>query len=162
VEPAIAAVRVAGQPVEDLFREVAPRLWHTVLAYAGGRRDIADDAVSEAFARAIEHGGVVRNPAPWLYRVALNIAARELKRGARLTPLDGVDESGPTIEQGGVAEMLQSLSPGQRAAVYLHYQEDLPIKEVARLMGTSVAVVKVHLYRGRARLRASLGGEDDA
>jgi DNA-directed RNA polymerase specialized sigma24 family protein len=76
VKPAIAAAAlVAGRPVEDLFRELAPRLWHTVLAYAGGRRDIADDAVSEAFARAIEHGADVRNPAHWLYRVALNIAS---------------------------------------------------------------------------------------
>jgi RNA polymerase sigma-70 factor (ECF subfamily) len=162
VEPVIAATRVAGRPVEDLFREFAPRLWHTVLAYAGGRRDIADDAVSEAFARAIEHGGVVRNPGPWLYRVALNIAARELRRSARLAPLDGVDRPVSGGDQGGVADLLRSLSPGQRAAVYLHYQEDVPIKEIARLMGTSAAVVKVHLYRGRARLRASLGGEEDA
>ena len=162
MEPAIAAMHVAGRPVEDLFREVAPRLWHTVLAYSGGRRDIADDAVSEAFARAIEHHGVIRNPAPWLYRVALNIAARELKRGARFGELDGVDVAVPTIEEGGVTDLLRPVSPGQRAALYLHYQEDLPIKEVARLMGTSVAVVKVHLYRGRARLRASFGGKDDA
>jgi DNA-directed RNA polymerase specialized sigma24 family protein len=37
--------------------------------------------------------------------------------------------------------------------VFLHYQADLPVQEVARLMGTSSAAVKVHLHRGRTRDR---------
>jgi len=47
---------------------------------------------------------------------------------------------------------LRQLSPKQRGAVYLHYQVDLPTDEVARLMGTSPAAVRVHLMRGRRRL----------
>jgi hypothetical protein len=64
--------------------------------------------------------------------VALNSAARELKRGGRLAPLDRVDEAGVPAEPDAVWEMLQSLSPGQRAAIYLHYQEDLPVRDVPR------------------------------
>jgi len=44
--------------------------------------------------------------------------------------------------------------------VYLHYQADLPVREVAQAMGTSVAAVKVHLHRGRTRLRTMLGTEE--
>jgi RNA polymerase sigma-70 factor (ECF subfamily) len=55
---------------------------------------------------------------------------------------------------------LRHLSPAQRAAVYLHYQADLPVREVARLTGTSSASVKVHLSRGRKRL-AEMLGEDE-
>jgi DNA-directed RNA polymerase specialized sigma24 family protein len=47
--------------------------------------------------------------------------------------------------------------PGQRAAVYLHYQADLPVREIAGLMGTSAATVKVQLSRGRRRLAQILG-----
>jgi RNA polymerase sigma-70 factor (ECF subfamily) len=60
-----------------------------------------------------------------------------------------------------VFEALRELSPGQRAAVFLRYQADLPVAEVARLMGTSAAVVRVQLMRGRRRL-ATLLGDDDA
>lgn len=151
----------AVTPIEDLYRREASRLWHTVLAMAGGRRDIADDAVAEAFARAIEHEGRIRKPEPWLYRVALNIAKRELKRGARQMPLDGVDVVGEEPEPREPIGALGRLSPGQRAALYLHYEEDLPVRDVARLMGTSPAVVKVHLSRGRKRLRELLGGDVD-
>ncbi|HZB02599.1 MAG TPA: sigma-70 region 4 domain-containing protein, partial [Actinomycetota bacterium] len=61
----------------------------------------------------------------------------------------------------GALRRLRTLSPGQRAAVFLRYQADLPVAEVARLMGTSSAVVRVHLMRGRRRL-AELLGDDDA
>jgi len=54
----------------------------------------------------------------------------------------------------------RQLSPSQRAAVYLYYRADLPVREVASVMGTSVAAVKVHLHRGRKRLRELLGTEE--
>ena len=55
---------------------------------------------------------------------------------------------------------LRQLSPAQRAAVVLHYEADLPVQEVARRMGTSAGAVKVHLFRGRRRLRELLGEEE--
>ena len=56
-------------------------------------------------------------------------------------------------------DALAQLPPGQRAALFLHYQADLPTREVARLMGTSAAVVRVHLMRGRRRLAELLKEE---
>jgi RNA polymerase sigma-70 factor, ECF subfamily len=55
---------------------------------------------------------------------------------------------------------LRRLPPTQRAAVYLHYQADLPVREVARLLGTNGPAVRVRLMRGRRRL-AELLGEDE-
>ena len=57
-------------------------------------------------------------------------------------------------------QALRQLSPAQRAAVVLHYEADLSVQEVAQRMGTSVGAVKVHLFRGRRRLRELLGAEE--
>jgi DNA-directed RNA polymerase specialized sigma24 family protein len=57
-----------GWDLEAVYREQGPTLWRSLFAYTGGRRDIADDAVAEAFARAIAHASVIRDPVPWLYR----------------------------------------------------------------------------------------------
>ncbi len=59
---------------------------------------------------------------------------------------------------------LRALSPKQRAAVILRYEADLATDEVAKRMGVSAATVRVHIHRGRAKLRALLGTEevDDA
>lgn len=78
-----------------------------------------------------------------------------------------VEAGGVYFDESGTADLIramQRLSPSQRAAVFLHYQADLPVREVARLMGTSAAAVKVHLHRGRNHLRELLGTEevDDA
>ena len=141
-----------------LYREVGPQLWRAILVYAGGRREVADDAVGEAFARAIESDGTIRRPVPWLYRTAFRIAASELRRGDPSLP-----EAEARYDDVGTADLMQALrrlSPSQRAAVYLHYQADLPVREVARLMGTSSAAVRVHLHRGRNRLRQIMGPEE--
>ncbi len=76
---------------------------------------------------------------------------------------DRIPEREEVPEPAGLDDLLRAmrqLSPSQRAAVYLHYQADLPVREVAQAMGTSVAAVKVHLHRGRTRLRTMLGTEE--
>lgn len=148
-----------GWDFDAIWREVGPTLWRAVFAYAGGRRDIADDAVTEAFARAIERADTIREPKPYLYRVAFRIAADELRQ----KPSQPQREV-PIEDQHVLADLalaLRRLSPSQRAAVYLHYIADLPTREVARLMGTSSAAVRVHLMRGRRRLAGLLGEDED-
>lgn len=152
-------VLTAERDYAALFRTVGPVLWRAIYAYSGGERDIADDAVAEAFARAIQHDREIRRPPSWLYRTAFRIAAAEVRRRKTQVEIgDGSYDQPP--EPAEVLTALRKLSPNQRAAVYLHHQADLPVREVASLMGTSVAAVKVHLHRGRRRLRELLGKEE--
>jgi RNA polymerase sigma-70 factor (ECF subfamily) len=48
---------------------------------------------------------------------------------------------------------LQSLPAKQRAALVLRYGHDLPVPEVASMLGVELATAKTHLVRGLARLR---------
>ena len=143
---------------EQLFRQAAPGLWRTIFAYTGGRAAVADDAVAEAFARALERAGQIREPVPWLYRTAFRIAAEDLRRKEPEVGPERSVEAAPGLE--ALVPALRQLSPAQRAAVVLHYEADLPIQSVAEHMGTSAAAVKVHLFRGRRRLRELLSEEE--
>ncbi|MGZ4132352.1 MAG: RNA polymerase sigma factor [Actinomycetota bacterium] len=150
---------------DEIWRGSGATLWRAVYAYSGGRKDVADDAVAEAFARAIARGDAVRDPLPYLFRVAFRVASAELARGG--TEMGELHEMSGTVVPNldGLPDLLRALrvlSPSQRAAVYLHYRADLPVREVAHLMGTSTAAVKVHLMRGRRRLAELLGEEDEA
>jgi len=51
---------------------------------------------------------------------------------------------------------LARLPSNQRAAIFLHYQCDLPVADVATRLGVSRATARVHLWRGRVRLRTLL------
>ena len=55
--------------------------------------------------------------------------------------------------RGAMLGRLDQLSPQQRTALVLRYGHDLPVAEVAELIGVEVATVKTHLVRGLARLR---------
>ena len=56
---------------------------------------------------------------------------------------------------------LRELSPMQREAVVLHHLADLPVAEVASILGTSRSAVTVHLHRGRKRLKTLLQEASD-
>ena len=54
---------------------------------------------------------------------------------------------------GAMLGRLDQLSPQQRTALVLRYGHDLPVGEVAELLGVELATAKTHLVRGLARLR---------
>src|SRR3954462_1774092 len=53
-----------------MWRGSGATLWRAVYAYSGGRCDVADDSVAEAFARVMARGSEVSDPLAYLYRVA--------------------------------------------------------------------------------------------
>lgn len=108
----------------------------------------------------MQHDQGIRDPVPWLFRTAFRLAAAELKRDGRAaTFVDaGHQDAGEGIE---LLDALRKVPEGQRAALFLHYYADLPVREVARLQGTTTAAVKVRLMRGRRRLQELLGEEGE-
>src|SRR5258708_27686940 len=151
---------------EQVFRDAGPGLWRPVDAFAAGRRAVADDAVAEAFARALERAGQIRDPVPWLYRTAFRLAAEDLRRERREPELEPEPDQAAASAAGlaALVPALRQLSAAQRAAIVLHYEADLPVREVARRLGTSAGAAEVHLLRGLRRVRELLGDEevDDA
>lgn len=149
---------------EALYREAGPQLWRTLYGVCGGRADLAEEAIAEAFARVIERGDRVREPIAYVYRVAFRVATDELKRERRHgDATDGAHRETPG-ELEDLMRALRQLSPNQRAAVILRFEADLSTDEVAKRMGMSAATVRVHIHRGRKKLRALLGSRevDDA
>ena len=147
--------------LERVYREEGERLWRAVFAYAGDRR-VADDAVAEAFAQALRRGDALRDPARWVWAAAFRIAKGELADRRHVGDA-GVGEASYEIPEPArdVVDALARLSPRQRACVVLHHYAGYPVKEIATMIGSTNAAVKVHLSQGRKRLRALLREEAD-
>jgi len=151
----------AGNDCERVFRESAPKLWRALYGFTGGRRQVAEDALAEAFARAIERGGSVRDPLAYIYRTAFRLASAELQRDRRH---DGVQADRVAVEAPDLVDLIRALgtlSAKQRAVVILHDEEGYSAAEVGHLIGVAPPTVRVHLHRGRKRLRALLGTQED-
>jgi RNA polymerase sigma factor (sigma-70 family) len=142
-----------------LFESHAPAMYRTLLAYTGGRADVAEDAVGEAFARATVRSAELRDPVAWLYRVAFNVANDELRRERRVGGSARASVQQPP-ELSGVLEALKRVPPRERAVMALFYVMDLPVTDIAARLGVASATVRVHLMRGRRHLAALLGDEE--
>lgn len=124
-------------------------------------RGRAEEVTQDAFLHLYERwGGIVHidHPAAWVRKVAARAAVRQARlarvRGAarqeeEITAWDHL----PDVD---LVRAVASLAPQQRAAVALYYLEDLPVEEVAHLLGVSASTVKQHLHRARARLSTLL------
>ena len=160
MEAALDEAREDVTDAELLYREQGARLWRALLAYSGDP-DVASDASSEAFAQLLRRGQGVRDPQRWLWRAAFRIAAGDLTERRRADPLS---EDRRTYEMEEPArellDALVRLSPHQRAAVVLHHAAGYPVKEIAAILGSTPAAVKVHLSRARKRLRVLLEEAD--
>ena len=163
VEHYVSDVMEPGQTkvsdIEHLYRDQGQKLWWALLAYSGNR-EVASDATAEAFALALRDADAIRDPSPWVWKVAFRIATKELRIARRQEPVvPGAYELDE--EAAEVARSLSHLTERQRAIVVLHYYLDLPTEEIGVLLGMSRSTVSVHLHRGRNRLREVLGGSDD-
>jgi RNA polymerase sigma-70 factor, ECF subfamily len=144
--------------LEALFRAEGDDVYRTLYAFTGGRADVAEEATAEAFARAIASRDRLRDPLAWVYRVAFRVAIDELRRDRQRTTLTDAPIAPP--EFAGLVEALRKLSPNQRAAIVLRHMLDLDVAEVAKRMGVAAPTVRVHLHRGRERLRELLGSQE--
>jgi RNA polymerase sigma-70 factor (ECF subfamily) len=156
----VVAASEPNQGVEAVYRADAARLWRAIYAFAGDR-EIANDAVAEAFAQVLHRGAAVHDPAAWTWRTAFRIAAGAMKTRRANRPISGTSEE--HVDRYGDPDLLaalQRLPDAQRSAVILFYYADLPIRDIAARLGTNSLAVRANLSRGRGRLRHLLGDHD--
>lgn len=145
--------------VELAFADTSPRLWRAIFAYTCDR-EITSDAVAEAFAQVLRRGAAVRDVRAWVWTAAFRIAAHELRSKAVLGEPPERIESEPSIERIHLLSALAELSRMQRATLVLRYYAGYSTVDIARILATSAGAVRVHLNRGRKRLRRILEAEE--
>jgi RNA polymerase sigma factor (sigma-70 family) len=150
----------AEDRLESVYREDGARLWRAVFLTSGSR-EVADDAVAEAFAQALRRGRAVRDPAAWVWRTAFRIAAGELKERGRMEAF--VEEPVMRMPEAFVDlwRALAGLPFKQRASIVLADYAGWSHREIAKALGSSVSAVGVHVHRARKRLRILLEDPDD-
>ena len=138
-----------------------------------GSRELADDAAQEAVEKAfgaLDRYDVTRPFGPWLKRIAVNRAIDHLHRDRRSNVLRDEDVvlHGWAVGEGAADELrlwavtdaVAALAATKRAVVVLHYWLDLPLEEIAGVLGLPVGTVASRLARAKAELRVTLGEEE--
>jgi RNA polymerase sigma-70 factor (ECF subfamily) len=158
----------------ELFERHAQAVWNHAYRVTGSWA-AAEDLTSQTFLIAWRKRAeltLVRGSAlPWLYTVAGNLARTERRSGyRRLRLLNRIPDAQPVEDHAErVAERLdgeaklreviaaiRDLPAAQRQVVQLCLLEDIPVADVAELLGVAAVTVRVHLSRARAQLRVAL------
>jgi RNA polymerase sigma-70 factor (sigma-E family) len=144
-----------------LFRDEYPAIVRTAYLMLGDR-EAAEDVAQEAFVRLYARWRKVSRydrPGAWVRRVAIREASRARRKPRALALAPEQPGGAETPADLDLRRALLSLPSNQRAAIVLHYLEDLPLAQVAELMGVATSTAKVHLHRARKRLALLLGEE---
>jgi RNA polymerase sigma factor (sigma-70 family) len=139
---------------------LAPGLLRLAVMLTGSPHD-AEDLLQVTFERAERHGpriAAMAAPAAYLRRTMLNAHIKQSQRRQLPTvPISAavaVPSAGPVDADDELWSSLASLPRQQRAALVLRYYEDLPVAEIAPLIGCSPATARSHISRGLGALRA--------
>ena len=156
----------------DAFEEVVDRYGLQLLRTARLiLRDeaLAEDAVQETFLKAWQRISSLRDeePGPWLNRIAMSESISAYRRRHRLQALaerfgrlGGHQRDVSSERRLDLAQALGRLSTDQRAAVVLHYYQDLSVDEAARALRVPVDTLKSRLKTALKRLRELTGSEE--
>jgi len=151
----------------EFYRESKDACLFAVLVSVGDR-DVAQDLVDEAFARAwASWRSVSRHPAPaaWVVRAALNASISRWRKRRREVPLPepgtiaglaaGQEAAGSPLDPQIMAALTRLLAR-QRQVVTMRLLLDLDTSRTAEVLGISPSAVKAHLARAIAALRSGL------
>lgn len=161
-----ATVEVEMLSFESFFFETRDSVAQA-LALTIGDLDLAADSTDEAMIRAYQrwaHVGTLRQPAGWVFRVALNHSRSRFRRVARkvryATTISGDHHTDiPFSDHIGDSKLLSalnSLPPERRAVVVLRILLEFSEQECATTLGIRRGTAKSRLHRGLTQLRGAV------
>ena len=162
----VDTVSVGPPPFDDFYRAELPRL--VALARGLCPPSLAEDVAQEAMLVAYRKWRTVADldrPDLWVRRVCANLAVSSFRRRMvevrALARLAGRREPEPLSE--ATEELwaaVRGLPRRQAQSAALRFVYDLPIADIAVVLGCSEGTVKQHLSRARAAIRHDLHLEE--
>jgi RNA polymerase sigma-70 factor (ECF subfamily) len=133
--------------------------------------DLAEDATQQALVAIWRDLPQLRDPArfdAWSYRLLVRACYAEGRRTRRWTatlrllPVDGVEatrELGTVVDRDQLERGFQRLPLEHRSVVVLHHYLDLPLEEIAEILGIPAGTVRSRLHHAMRGLRAALDAD---
>lgn len=116
-------------------------------------KEDAEDVVSESVIRAMRGISKLKNPEymkTWFYRIVINTSVSYMKKNKRTLSLE-TEVFTPEITHDDysvltVESLIRTLDEKYRSIIVLRFCEDMPLKDIADILGENENTVKTRLY----------------
>lgn len=153
---------------DDIWTQYYPRLRVFAGSFSGLTGPDREDCIQDIFLAVymnLDRYDARWSLSTWIYRIARNKIIDYRRRRFRSAEAV-VDEELPDrkdlhgaqrVESRiDIARALEELAEAQREAIFLYYSEELPVAEIAAVLGKPEGSVKSLLHRGRKALKKRL------
>lgn len=153
---------------EELYKKYSTDIYNYFWYRVGHDRDVAEDLMQEVFLRAFSKLNKFENQGylyqTYLLTIAKNILVNYFKKKKPIVGLEEYQDMPIEIIQdqevdrklkaGKLWQAVQNLSHDERDVVLMFYKNEIPIKEIAVVIGKSENAIKIILTRARKKLKA--------
>jgi RNA polymerase sigma-70 factor (ECF subfamily) len=148
--------------IEGTYRSYLPEFRRAAAAITGDR-ELACDAVQDAFAHAVRLRAEFRGEGSingWIWRIVVNTSLSRARARKPTTPLADDPATSDNGHTDAATERVRSalalLPERQRLILFLHYYADLDYATIAEAIDISTGTVGATLHTARASMRRLL------
>lgn len=156
-----------------LFDRYVPMLTRLTIRYTRSEQ-LSVEIVQQTFFqlhRARKDFDTSKQLRPWVFTIAMNIVRQHYRKKTRRSEealqADHVGAVEPkelpmekAIRVKGLRDALDQLPEGQRQVVVLHWFDEKPFAEVAKILGLSEGATRVRAHRAYAKLKEILAKDE--
>jgi RNA polymerase sigma-70 factor (ECF subfamily) len=150
----------------EAYERYADAIFRYCIVHSANR-DRAKDLTQQTFLNAwtsIAQGTDIANMRAFLYRIAHNLVIDTYRERTHESLDEQLEEGGQFPDESppppdpvvceNMRALVAQLEPAYRTAVLLRYVDELPVKEIAVVLGVSPMLASVRIHRSIAKLRA--------
>jgi RNA polymerase sigma factor (sigma-70 family) len=162
LDPATQFKQLYDQEYLSVFRSI-----RAVVMDSAAAEDLTQEAFVRAY-RARHRYTPTAPPGAWLRRIGINLAISHLRRQklarflpARLYVAPDRRDYDRAEARDIVGKAMAALSPKLRAAVFLHYYEDMTREEIAAVLGVPAGTVASRIAKAVAIMRKTMASDQE-
>lgn len=164
----MSIIEFDNQRFDDLYQKYASMIFRTAYNFLLNKDD-AEDIVQEVFIKYFVSNKTFNDDnheKAWVLTVTANLSKNVLRSKSRqnlelddtIKIVDHKFDKAITNHL-DLEEAMKKLTANQRLVIYLFYYEQIPIKNIAKIMKSNENTVKSHLLRAKSKMKTYLEKE---
>ncbi|EIT84389.1 RNA polymerase factor sigma C [Fictibacillus macauensis ZFHKF-1] len=159
--------------IHELMNQYGQQVLQLAFTYVKNK-EIAEDLTQDIFVKCYKALSTYNGTASlktWLWKIAMNhckdflkswynrnvsVTAEEEQRGTAKELVEQAVLKNETDDE--LIAAIMQLDVRYREVIYLHYYEDLPLRDISTLTGHNINTIKTRLRKAKALLKAELEG----